>query len=159
MERSNAPFVVSKSAEIGAPADRLYGIIADYRNGHPRILPPAFTELTVEAGGVGAGTRIRVGMRMLGRVMTFPAEVSEPYPGRVLVERNLGARPSVTTFTVDRLDATRSRVTISTELPGRGGIAGRLERFFTRRFLEPIYAAELVKLGAVANGSPAQGNA
>jgi hypothetical protein len=95
----------------------------------------------------------------LGRVMTFPAEVSEPDPGRVLVERNLGERPSVTTFTVDRLDAARSRVTISTELPARGGIAGRLERFLTRRFLEPIYAAELVKLAAVANGSPAQGNA
>src|SRR5215510_10711701 len=142
MESDIATFVVSRTAEIGAPADRLYGIIADYRNGHPRILPPAFTGLTVEAGGVGAGTRIRVGMRVLGRVMTFPAEVSEPNPGRVLVERNFGDRPSVTTFTVDRLDPARSRVTISTELPARAGILGRLERFFTRRFLEPIYAAE-----------------
>ena len=159
MERGNRPFIVSKSAEIDAPADRLYGIIADYRNGHPSILPPAFTALTVEAGGVGAGTRIRVGMRMFGRVMTFPAEVSEPYPGRVLVERNLGDRPSVTTFTVDPLDAARSRVTIATELPARTGIAGRVERFLTRRFLEPIYAAELTKLAAVANGSRPQGNA
>jgi hypothetical protein len=152
MESSSAPFVVSKSAEIGAPADRLYGIIADYRHGHPRILPPAFT-------GLGAGTRIRVGMRVLGRVVTFPAEVSEPDPGRVLVERNLGDRPSVTTFTVDRLDAARSRVTISTELPARAGILGRLERFFTSRFLGPIYAAELGKLAAVATGSLPQGNA
>jgi len=153
MESGNAPLVVSKSAEIGAPADRLYGIIADYRTGHPKILPPAFTGLTVEAGGVGAGTRILVGMRVFGRVMTFPAEVSEPYPGRVLVERNLGDRPSVTTFTVDRLDPVRSRVTISTELPVRTGILGRVERFLTRRFLEPIYTAELAKLAAVANGS------
>jgi hypothetical protein len=153
MESGNAPYVVSKSAEIGAAADRLYGIIADYRNGHPRILPPAFTGLTVEAGGVGAGTRIRVGMRVFGRVMTFPAEVSEPYPGRVLVERNLGDRPSVTTFTVDRLDAVRSRVTISTELPARSGLLGRVERFLTTRFLEPIYTEELAKLAAVANGS------
>lgn len=158
MQSGNAPFVVSKSAEIGAPADRLYEIIADYRHGHPKILPPAFTGLTVEAGGVGAGTRIRVGMRVFGRVMTFPAEVSEPHPGRVLVERNFGERPSVTTFTVDRLDGGRSRVTISTELPARGGLAGRLERFFTRRFLEPLYAAELVKLAAVASGPLPQGN-
>jgi hypothetical protein len=153
MDSGKPPFVVSKSAEIGAPADQLYGIIADYRNGHPRILPAAFTGLTVEAGGVGAGTRIRVGMRVFGRVMTFPAEVSEPYPGRVLVERNLGDRPSVTTFTVDRLEPARSRVTISTELPVRTGLLGRLERFLTRRFLEPIYTAELAKLAAVATGS------
>jgi hypothetical protein len=153
MESGKASWVVSQSAEIGAPADRLYGIIADYRNGHPKILPPAFTGLTVEAGGVGAGTRIRVGMRVFGRVMTFPAEVSEPDPGRVLVERNLGDRPSVTTFTVDRLDAVRSRVTISTELPVRHGILGRVEQFITRRFLAPIYTAELARLAAVANGS------
>jgi len=71
----------------------------------------------------------------------------------VLVERNLGDRPSVTTFTVDRLDPVRSRVTISTELPVRTGILGRVERFLTRRFLEPIYTAELARLAAVANGS------
>ena len=111
LDGGHSPFIESKSAEISAPADRLYGIIADYRNGHPRILPPAFTGLTVEAGGVGAGTRIRVGMRVFGRVMTFPAEITEPNPGRVLVERNLGERPSVTTFTVDPLEASRSRVT------------------------------------------------
>jgi hypothetical protein len=159
MDTDDAPFVVSKTAEIDAPADRLYGIIADYRNGHPRILPPAFTSLTVEAGGVGAGTRIRVGMRVLGRVMTFPAEVSEPYPGRVLVERNLGDRPSVTTFTVDQIDTTRSRVTISTELPARAGIFGRLERLVTRRLLEPIYTAELAKLAEVATGPLTQAKA
>jgi hypothetical protein len=159
MEPDDTPLIVSKSAEIDAPADRLYGIIADYRHGHPRILPPAFTGLTVEAGGVGAGTRIRVGMRVFGRVMTFPAEVSEPNPGRVLVERNFGDRPSVTTFTVDRLDDARSRVTIATELPARTGIAGRVERFLTRRFLERIYTAELTNLAAVAKGSLSQGNA
>jgi len=159
MDRDHAPFIVSKSAEINAPADRLYGIIADYHNGHPRILPPAFTGLVVEAGGIGAGTRIRVGMRVFGRVMTFPAEISEPVPGRVLVERNLGDRPSVTTFTVDRLEASRSRVTIATELPVRGGIAGRLERFLTKRFLEPIYGAELAKLAEAANAPLTQANA
>jgi hypothetical protein len=151
MDRGNSPLIVSKSAEISAPADRLYAIIADYRNGHPRILPPAFTGLTVEAGGVGAGTRIRVGMRVFGREMTFPAEISEPHPGRVLVERNVGGRPSVTTFTVDPLDASRSRVTIATEIPVRAGITGRLEGFLTRRFLEPLYTAELAKLADVAN--------
>jgi Polyketide cyclase / dehydrase and lipid transport len=156
---SSPTFVVSKSAEIGAPAERVYGIIADYHNGHPRILPPAFTGLDVEAGGVGAGTRIRVGMRVFGRVQTLQAEISEPYPGRVLVERNVGDRPSVTSFAVERLDEDRSRVTITTELPVRAGLAGKLERLFTRRFLEAIYVDELKRLDRVARGTIQERNA
>jgi hypothetical protein len=98
-------------------------------------------------------------MRVLGRVQTFVAEVSEPQPGRVLVERNGGPRPSVTTFTVDRIDANRARVTITTELSVRGGLLGKLERVFTRRYLEPIYMDELRRLDEVAKTSMPQRNA
>ena len=48
---------IAVSSLIQAPAQQAYAIIADYRNGHPRILPrPYFVSLTVEQGGVGAGT-------------------------------------------------------------------------------------------------------
>jgi hypothetical protein len=41
------------SAIIHAPAARVYGIIADYRVHHPRIVPPEyFRTVEVEAGGV-----------------------------------------------------------------------------------------------------------
>src|SRR6266403_913529 len=94
---------VTTSAIIPAPAKQLYAIIADYRNGHPHIIPkPYFTYLEVEQGGIGAGTIIRFQMRVLGRTQNFRAVVTEPDPGRVLVETNNGGE-SVTTFTVDPL--------------------------------------------------------
>ena len=80
---------VSVSARIPAPSGRIYGIIADYRNGHPHILPPAFSNLEVEQGGVGAGTIIRFNVRALGRTQLFRSVVTEPEPGRVLVETNV----------------------------------------------------------------------
>ena len=40
----------------GAPAEVVYGYLADMREHHPRFLPPAFEDFKVESGGVGAGT-------------------------------------------------------------------------------------------------------
>jgi hypothetical protein len=56
---------VTASAEIDAPAQRVYSILADYREGHPRILPKEyFPFLQVEQGGIGAGTRLHFQMRV-----------------------------------------------------------------------------------------------
>jgi hypothetical protein len=53
-------YTVTATARVQAPAAVAYGIIADYVNGHPHLLPPKyFRTLTVEAGGTGAGTRAR----------------------------------------------------------------------------------------------------
>jgi len=53
-------FTIGAAARVNAPAQRVYDMIADYRNGHPRIIPPKyFTSLDVEEGGVGDGTVIR----------------------------------------------------------------------------------------------------
>lgn len=74
--------VISASARIDAPPERVYAIIADYRTGHPRILPEPFSGLTVERGGIGAGTTIRFQMKLLGRTETYRADITEPEPGR-----------------------------------------------------------------------------
>ena len=67
------------------------------------------------APGVGAGTVIRVDMRVLGRPQTFRAVVTEPEPGRVLVETNDNGY--VTTFTVEpRAEGQHAYVTIATEM-------------------------------------------
>ena len=135
---------------IDAPAGVVYGILADYRGGHPLILPkPYFQSLRVERGGVGAGTAISFEMRVMGRARKFQAEITEPEPGRVLVER---AQPggAVTTFTVEPLPGNTSRLEISTELPDRGGIAGALERWLTTAALRPIYMKELALVRKVA---------
>jgi Polyketide cyclase / dehydrase and lipid transport len=139
-----ARYRVTASARIEAPADRVYALVADYRDGHPRILPRRyFTALEVEEGGVGAGTRIRVQMRLLGRTRIFRATITEPEPGRVLAESD-AVSGTVTTFTVVPLEGSRqSEVTISTELPMRDGLAGRLERFLATRVLPRVYNEEL----------------
>src|SRR5262249_3682655 len=98
------PHTVSASALIAADPKRLYHILSDYRTGHPRILPREFGDIVVERGGTGDGTVIRFQMRILGKTQTFRAAISEPEPGRVLMETDLETNHAVTTFTVDPAD-------------------------------------------------------
>ncbi len=140
-------YTVTASALVEAPADLVYSIIADYHEGHPRILPRKyFTFLAVERGGVGEGTLIRFGMRAFGKTRVASAAVTEPEPGRVLVETALDAGGPVTTFLVEP-EGRRSRVTFNTELTtSAAGLAGAVERFVATRFLKRVYALELQQL-------------
>ena len=143
-------FTVKSSARVEAPADVVYGIIADYRNGHPHILPKQYFEwLEVEQGGRGEGTVIRFQMRVLGQSRVLRAVVTEPEPGRVLVETDTGGGGPVTTFIVEP-EGSGSNVTFSTKLTSAGGPLGVLERFVLRRVLRRIYARELEQLNRVA---------
>jgi uncharacterized protein YndB with AHSA1/START domain len=141
---SRTRYEVSYTASIAAPATSVYRVIADYKNGHPRILPAAFRNMVVEQGGVGAGTQTRFEVHAFGRTQAVRHEVLEPEPGRVLVERDRDT-DSQTTFTIDPL-ANGSRVTIRTELTSRSGLAGAIERFLARRFLLRLYQEELGNL-------------
>ena len=59
-------------------------------------------------------------MRLMGRMRSFRATVTEPEPGRTLVETNDSGE--VTTFTVEeREDGRRTNVTIATATTVRGG--------------------------------------
>jgi hypothetical protein len=81
------PQVASATKLIHAPAEKIYKIIADYRNMHPLILPkPYFLSLHLEEGGFGEGTIVSFTMRLLGQTRSFRALISEPEPGRVLQE-------------------------------------------------------------------------
>lgn len=137
---------INASAErrIEAPADAVYAVIADFREHHPRILPPQFSDLVVEEGGVGAGTVHRFTLKLGGRSNTSRARVDEPEPGRVLTEHQIGGN-LVTTFTVDPLPHGSSRVTIATtwETPGLRGV---VERIAAPRMLRRLYDAELALL-------------
>ena len=145
--------VVSASAIIPARRERVYSLIANYHDGHPRIVPKQFSNLTVEQGGVGAGTIIRFQMSIFGKKQNCRAAISEPEPGRVLVETYLDSTGAVTTFTVDPGTAPAdSRVTISTQLPVRNGFLGQMERTFATLLLRPLYKKELENLARVATG-------
>src|SRR4051812_23646107 len=150
-DRMAAPDV-SVSRRIAAPPGRVYAAIADYRDGHARITPrPPFGDLVVEEGGMGEGTVIRVGIRLMGTERTFRARVTEPEPGRVLVETDL-ATGTATTFTV-RPDDGGTRVTIATVLqPTRSGFLGMIERVVSARFLRPVYLQELALLAGLVEG-------
>jgi len=143
--------LVQASAErtIDAPADTVYGYIADMREHHPNFLPPAFSEFTVESGGVGAGTVTRFKLNAGGRTREYRMEVAEPEPGRVLTESDT-ASSLVTTFTVEP-EGERSRVQIATTWEGAGGIGGFFERTFAPRVMRRLYEDELERLDRYAS--------
>ena len=141
---------VSASRQIPAPHGIVYSILADYRDGHPSILPRRyFSNLVVEAGGVGEGTEIRFAMHVLGTTRRFRMIVREPQPGRVLAEKDLDSGVT-TTFTVSPSVDAGTLVTIATALPGRDGFGGRIEQAVTARLLSRIYRQELKQLEALA---------
>ena len=145
--------IVSVSAVIPARRERIYSLLSNYHDGHPRILPKQFSGLVVEQGGVGAGTVIRFQMSVLGKKQTLRAAVTEPEPGRVLVETDLGADGAITRFIINPGTAPAdSNVTISTELRVRSGFLGTIEKTLMTLFLKPLYVKELENLARVATG-------
>jgi hypothetical protein len=132
---------VSAERDIPAPAAAVYALLADYVRGHPNILPPAFSDFEVLAGGVGAGTRIRFVVTVAGRKQVMEGVVAEPEPGRVLSETDVH-NGSVTSFTVDSA-GTGSRLRIASTWEQSRGIAGLVERFLASRLLRKLYEQEL----------------
>jgi polyketide cyclase/dehydrase/lipid transport protein len=136
---------------IHAPAEVLYHCIADYRDHHRPggFLPPAFTDFEIEAGGIGAGSRLRWAVEAGGRRRVVTATVTQPEPGRTQVERGSGVE---TTFTVDPTpDGAWVRFDTVIE---EDGLQGILNRLFLGRVLGPIYEDELRRLDAYARAHP-----
>lgn len=140
----------SVTAKINSSSKVVYAIIADYRDAHPKILPkPPFVSLIVEQGGIGAGTIVRVQMKVLGKIQTFRTVVTEPEPGRVLVETN--DTGYITTFTVEPIDGRKnSIVTFTTGIPDSSGLLKKIEFRLTKLLLTPVYKQELENLARFA---------
>ncbi len=144
--------IAAASRMIKAPAEQVYKIIADYRNTHLHILPKAyFLSLDVEKGGVGAGTIINFSMRILGRVQDFRSLITEPQPGRLLVETDIRSQNATSFQVMPEEDASLTRVTISTQLRGRHWI----EALLAKPLLEKIYRQELELLAGLAENPAA----
>ena len=137
-------FEVAVTRRIDAPVEAVYAVFADYREAHPRILPPSFfVGMTVEQGGYGAGTMINVKGRFAGRTRVIRGIVTEPEPGRLLVESYPAERMVTSFHMVPELDAQASMVTLSTVMPRRWGPVGWIEESIVRRLLNRVYAEEL----------------
>ena len=146
-------FKVKAEAVLDARPEDVYATIADYRKGHPSILPKeSLYDLQVEEGGYGAGTIIRFKSRILGVEQSFHHRVSEPEPGKVLVEQDIDTVQNVTTtFTVIPVEqGQKSHVEISTTMNTSPGLKGFVERVVVSIFNPPIYRKELKLLESVA---------
>jgi hypothetical protein len=131
----------SAERTVSAPAKAVYALLADYRVGHPSILPPAFSGLKVLRGGTGAGTEIRFALKLAGRNQEIEARVDEPEPGRVLSEA-YPHKSAVTRFIVDPV-RDQSRVRIETSWEPSRGLAGLIERLLAPRMFRKLYTQEL----------------
>ena len=144
-------YKVEASQIIAAPAEQVYAVIADYHEGHQAILPRRyFKEMIVTEGGYGEGTAITLHMDVFGTKTTYHQQVTEPEPGRLLVEEDREAGVS-TSFTVDPIQEGQTKVTICTTMPVKPGLRGKIERFITPPFMRKIYREELQKLSEVAS--------
>lgn len=143
-----ATILVSAERTVDAPADAVYGYIADMREHHPQFLPSAFSDFQVESGGVGEGTITRFTVTAGGRTRQYRMKVAEPEPGRVLTESDTGS--SLVTTTTVTPQGGRSLVTMSTTWKGAGGIGGFFERLFAPRAMRGIYTDELERLDSYA---------
>ena len=138
---------ISAERDMAVAPDVVYHCLADYREHHnpSGFLPPAFSNFKVTEGGVGAGTKASWDVTTGGNTRNIKAVISEPEPGRQMLETGNGV---VTTFTVDPVGA-GSRVRFDTVIDD-GGLAGLLTRLFAGRLLQPLYADELERLDAYA---------
>ena len=136
---------VAVSGIVDAPPRAVYEVLADYRNEHPKIVPKEyFTKLEVEEGGFGAGTRILGEMRLLGTTTAFRQVVSEPDPGRVLVETHPDGSV-VTTFTMDPVEGgQKTALTISTDFVLQSsGLRALIEGSLIALLFPRIYRKEI----------------
>ena len=140
---------VSQSAIVPAPPSDVYSLIADYRNGHARMLPRKFfPRLEVERGGSGGGTIIEFEVRLFGRTRRVRAEISEPKPGQELVETDLATGARTTFLVVSRAGGRESEVTIGTEWEAKG-VRGWMGRMLAPSLLRRIYTEQLALLGGL----------
>lgn len=140
-------FTATESLKMKAPADRIYNLLADYQTGHPTILPkPTFADLTVEQGGIGAGTVIRVTTVAMGQKRYLRLKVTEPEPGHILQEED----PDTGVLTHFIVDPTPegSQVTIKSWWQPKPGFKNWLESWITAKFAGPLYRKELELIAA-----------
>ena len=144
---------VKADAVLDARPEVVYAAIADYKQGHPNIVPKeSFFDLQVEQGGYGAGTIHSFKFKALGVVKTFRQRVSEPEPGRVLVEQDIDTlQNTTTTFTVTPVEnGQKAHVEIATTMNPTPGLAGVVERMLVPMINARVYRKELKLLEAFA---------
>jgi len=85
-------------------------------------------------------------MLVFGTERIVRQRVSEPEPGRVLVEQDMDADLATTFTVIPVADGQQAQVTIATDWATKAGIMGWIEQTLTQRMLQSIYIKELRQL-------------
>ena len=126
----------------------VYQYLADMHV-HARLLPRPFYDFQVEEGGVGAGSVVGFKISFAGGVRQLRMQVSEPEPGRTVVQTDTSGSGLVITFHRD--PATRAGAgEHHLHFNGETGVAGFVERIIAPRRLHRVYTEELARLNAHA---------
>jgi hypothetical protein len=136
-----------ESYVVGGRIEDVYAVVADYEIGHQAIVPREyFTSLVVEQGGRGAGTVLRGSLKVFGREYSFHQLVTEPEPGRAMLETDIDTG-QLTGWRFEPLgDGAHTRVTIHSDFPPSPGLLGVLERLTKPAVVRAIYRKELRNL-------------
>ena len=138
---------------VDATPDAVYQLLADYRAGRPRILPPNYLDYTVEQGGQGAGTVVRYRFRAANRERPYQMRVAEPARGNVLTESDTSSSLVTTWTLVPAEGGAKTRVRLTTEWDGAAGIGGFFEKTFAPGGLRRIYDDMLTRLERTLTGA------
>ncbi len=148
---------IEESRVINAPPHQVYALLADYRVGHPSILPkPYFDDYQLEQGGEGVGTVVRVTLRVMGTETKFRLVVTEAEPGKLIKEADPDAgTETVFTFTPSG-DGSQTLLTIATDFTPTTGLRGLLERLMNPPITRRIYREQLGLIADRFASPPAQ---
>jgi hypothetical protein len=139
---ANSEYSCQATALIHAAPQVVYATLADYINGHPRIVPPQyFTGIEVVKGGIGAGTEIKVGMKAGGVKTTLYLIVTEPQPGYILQETDKNGQ-FYTHFILEP-HGEYTQLTILTVWKQKKGLGGIIEKYLNQKFGYKIFSLEL----------------
>jgi uncharacterized protein YndB with AHSA1/START domain len=138
---------VQASAErvVAAPPERVYALLADYREGRPKVLPDAYEGYRVEEGGTGEGTVVAYTLNAAKRQRPYRIAVTEPQPGRELHEEDTTSSWAQT-VTVTPEGSGSSRVRIACSWQGANGVGGFFERTFAPKGVGRLYEEILDRL-------------
>jgi ribosome-associated toxin RatA of RatAB toxin-antitoxin module len=136
---------VEVTGVIEAQAEEIYDIVGDYREGHPQIMPRKyFPQMTVEKGGKGVGTVVKLTVRFMGQEQYFRMEVIEAQPGRWILEREADTGLTTTSYKFEPLNGgSQTRLTIATDFTPSSGVKGLMEKLFNPAVMRRMYNAEL----------------
>jgi len=126
------------SAKIHTPSQTLYQFIADYKYGHPSILPEKhFSDFAVEKGGYGKDTVVCFRFTLAGNSRKMRVIVDEPIPGKLITETELETG-ILTSFLFEPVGDDMTILKITSEWK-KEGFMGLIEKIFVPIMMKKVF--------------------